>query len=90
MKAVRLRQIWDQNDDNMLREKIVLLAQRIHALSDGGVHEMIANCVSLLTLRTLIDGMIETLVEQEGLDLDAMPQIVGSKYEITIMPRKQN
>jgi antitoxin component HigA of HigAB toxin-antitoxin module len=44
----------------------------------------------LLTLRTLIDGMIETLVEQEGLDLDAMPQIVGSKYEITIMPRKQN
>lgn len=90
MSSITLRQVWDQNDDQNLRETIIKVSQRLHHFSEGAIHEIVVNCVSMLLIRTMIDGMIEQISEQEGIDLAALPQIVGTGYNLTIVTRKQN
>lgn len=90
MSSVTLRQVWDQKDEAQFQEMIVRIAQRIHHCANEEIHEIIANTVALMLLRTMIDGTIERLTEQLELDLGAMPQIVGTRYNLTIVPRKQN
>lgn len=87
---VAFRQIWDQRDDEEIRQMIVRVANRLHHFSGPDLHIMLANPLAMQMIIGYLNGLFLELCARDGIDISQMPALDGEGYDINLELKRRH
>jgi hypothetical protein len=87
---IDFREVFDQQDDNMMRELIVRVAARMQHFSGDRMSPMLSIPMAIQMLVGYLNGSLRAACEINGIDLMQTPAVDGEGYDVHMELKPRN